>query len=166
MTSTSTYPGFNPKAMEAWFTLMAEAMRGAQQAQQAFDAYAQMSGAGDEWQKWLAMYMPAAAAPTPEAMEAWVTEWQKMLGVVPRQQYLDLLEKHAELQRRLEEAQATITALRALLSGRDAQDGAAKQVMDTWSTMLQETLKTQAEWMQQWNTQLSDEQPVSNEDDD
>ncbi|MEZ4582837.1 MAG: hypothetical protein R3A10_14575 [Caldilineaceae bacterium] len=34
-----------PKAMEAWFTLMAEAMRGAQQAQQAFDAYARMTGA-------------------------------------------------------------------------------------------------------------------------
>ena len=65
MSSSSTYPGFNPKAMEAWFTLMAEAMRGAQQAQQAFDAYAHMTGAPEEWQAWMATYMPGVTPPPP-----------------------------------------------------------------------------------------------------
>lgn len=157
MTSSSTYPGFNPKAMEAWFTLMAEAMRGAQQAQQAFDAYAKLAGTPDAWQTWLNTYMPGAA-PTPEAMEAWIEEWQKVLGVVPRRQYLDALARNAELQRRLEQADATINALRALLSGREAQEGAAKQVMDTWSKMLEQTLQTQSEWMQQWNSQIGKEE--------
>ena len=155
--SSSSYPGFNPKAMEAWFTLMAEAMRGVQQAQQAFDAYARMSGAPEEWQTWLATYMPGVAAPPPASMEAWVEEWQKMLGVVPRQQYVALLAKNAELQRRLEQAEATIGALQALVSGGEAQAEAAKQVMDTWSKMLDETLKTQSEWMKRWNSPADDE---------
>ncbi|MEZ4582836.1 MAG: hypothetical protein R3A10_14570 [Caldilineaceae bacterium] len=50
-------------------------------------------------------------------MDAWVEEWQKMLGVVSRQEYLALLEKNAELQRRLEQAEATINALQALVTG-------------------------------------------------
>ena len=155
--SSSSYPGFNPKAMEAWFTLMAEAMRGAQQAQQAFDAYAHMTGAPEEWQAWLATYMPGVTPPPAAAMDAWVEEWQKMLGVVPRQQYLALLEKNAELQRRLEQAEATINALQALVTGGEAQAEAAKQVMDTWSKMLDETLKTQSEWMKRWHPPADDE---------
>ena len=143
--------------MEAWFTLMAEAMRGAQQAQQAFDAYAHMTGAPEEWQAWMATYMPGVTPPPAAAMDAWVEEWQKMLGVVPRQQYLALLEKNAELQRRLEQAEATINALQVLVTGGEAQAEAAKQVMDTWSKMLDETFKTQSEWMKRWHSPVDDE---------
>ncbi|MEZ4715185.1 MAG: SDR family NAD(P)-dependent oxidoreductase [Caldilineaceae bacterium] len=77
---TSPYPGFNPKAMEAWFTLMAEAMRGAQQAQQAFDAYARMTGAGGV--AGMDGHLHARRHAAVAAMDAWVEEWQKMLGVV------------------------------------------------------------------------------------
>lgn len=145
-------PALNPKAMEAWFTLMAEAMRGTQQAQQAFDAYAQMSGTPEEWRQWMSLYMPLAAAPptSPEAMDRWVEEWQRMMGVVPRQRYLDLLASHDELQHRLQKAEETIAGLRALLTGKDVQEDAAHQVVDIWTKMLDDTLKTQAEWMQRW----------------
>lgn len=167
MTPTSPYPGFNPKAMEAWLTLMAEAMRGTHEAQQAMEAYAKMSGTAEEWRRWMERYVPAAQAPSsPEAMEAWVEEWQKMLGVVPRRHYLDVLEKNAELQRRLEEAEETISRLRGLQAGRAAQEETAQQVMDTWSKMLEETLRTQTEWMQRWQHPHSDEKPEKGEQDE
>ncbi|MEZ4558768.1 MAG: hypothetical protein R2854_20440 [Caldilineaceae bacterium] len=65
----------------------------------------------------MATYMPGVTPPPAAAMDAWVEEWQKMLGVVSRQEYLALLEKNAELQRRLEQAEATINALQALVTG-------------------------------------------------
>lgn len=144
-----TYP--DPKLMDAWFTLMAEAMRGAQQARQAFAAVGQMSGSAAEWQTWMAQYLDTAGAATPESMEAWVEEWQKIMGVVPRQRYLALLERNAELERQLRQAQETIAALQALAAGQETGKEAAQQVMDSWNKLLEETLRTQSEWMQRWS---------------
>ena len=50
----------------------------------------------------------------------------------------------------MEKAEATIEKLRKLLEGKGEQPDEAKQVLDTWSTMLNETLKTQTEWMRAW----------------
>lgn len=160
--SSFGYPGFSPSAMEAWFRLMAEAMRGVQEAQQAFEAFAQMSGTPQEWQRWMKTYMPyTQVSATPEVMEQWVEDWQAMLGVVPRHRYLDLLQKNDELQRRLEKAEETIATLRRLLAGNEAQSDAAHQVMDTWSKMLEDTLKTQTEWMRQWSDKPEEDRNVS-----
>ncbi|MEZ4715186.1 MAG: hypothetical protein R2851_03725 [Caldilineaceae bacterium] len=42
--------------------------------------------------------------------------------------------------------------MQALVTGGEAQAEAAQQVMDTWSKMLDETLKTQSEWMKRWHS--------------
>ncbi len=136
----------NPKVMEAWFTLMAEAMRGTEQAQTALKSVPM--GDPEAWQKWMNQFMPNATSGTASAFEENLEDWYQMMGVVPRARYLDALEKIDILQRRLEKAQETIETLRA--DRKDSQTDEAKQALDTWSQMLNETLKTQTEWMRAW----------------
>jgi len=140
----------SPKALEAWFTLVNEAMRGTQDAQQALKSLGENAGSADDLSRWLQTFMPNVqpAAP-PETFETWLEEWWRVMGVVPRARYLELLERCDTLQRRLERAEETIQSLKTLL-GKEGQDEEARQALDLWSSMLSETLKTQTEWMKAW----------------
>lgn len=149
----------NPKMMEAWFTLMAEAMRGTKEAEEAFQSLPKMSANSEDLGHWLHKFMPLAAPNfQPEAFEGQLEEWWQMMGVVPRARYLELLDKNDKLQRRLEKAEETIQKLRKMTKKQGPQAEEAKQVLDSWNTMLQETLKTQTEWMRAWtaNEPLAD----------
>jgi len=140
--------------MEAWFTLMAEAMRGTKEAQEAFQSLSKATLDPADLNRWLGAFMPALAAspasPRPEMLEEWLEEWWRMIGVVPRARYLELLEKHDALTRQLEKAQETIRNMQGTLDHKGQQEQYAKNVLDLWNTMLDETLKTQAEWMKAW----------------
>ncbi len=145
----------SPKALEAWYTLMAEATRGSAQAQEAFQSLSKMSGSPDDMNRWMAQFMPGVASTTrftPDAFEDQLEDWWRLMGVVPRARYLDLLEKCDTLQRKLDKAEETIENLRKRVSGSSSQPGGeeTKQVLDMWSSMMGETLKTQTEWMKAW----------------
>lgn len=152
---------FSPKAMEAWFTLMAEAMKGAE-AQEAFKSLAEASTNPETLQQWQARFMPrAGASATPEAFEEWLEEWWKMMGVVPRSRYLELLERYEALRLRLEKAEETIHQLRATLGGKGSEQDAQK-LLDLWEAMLKESVKAQAEWLRTWaatNDAKKDDEP-------
>jgi hypothetical protein len=140
----------NPKVLEAWFTLMNEAMQGTKEARKAFKALSEMTPTPENLTGWMSTFMPAAYASShmhPEVFEDWLEDWWRVMGVVPRARYLELLEKHDLLQRRLEKAEETIQKLRKAL-GQEGPEEEAKKVLDLWSTMLEDTLKTQTEWMQ------------------
>lgn len=140
----------NPKMLEAWFTLMTEAMQGTKEAQRAIRSLSEMTPTQENLTGWLTTFMPAAYTSSqtrPEVFEDWLEDWWRMMGVVPRSRYLELLEKHDILQRRLEKAEETIQKLRKAL-GQEGPEDEAKKVLDMWSTMLEDTLKTQTEWMQ------------------
>jgi hypothetical protein len=143
-------PLFSPKAMETWLILMAEAMRGTAEAQEAFKSLTTASSSPEELKQWLARFMPFAGttAATPELFEDWLEEWWKAMGVVPRSRYLELLERYEILRTRLEKADETIHKLRAMLGKDHEQD--AQKILNLWDTMLQESLKAQAEWMRTW----------------
>lgn len=140
--------------LEAWFTLMAEAMRGTQEAQEAFRALSEISANPEELSRWMARFMPAAVASTanlqPETFEAQLEEWWRIMGVVPRSRYLEVLERCDTLQRRLDRAEETIRDLRARLAGQERQEAEAQKALDVWNTMMAETLKSQVEWMKAW----------------
>jgi hypothetical protein len=70
------------------------------------------------------------------------------MGVVPRSRYLELLERYEILRTKLEKADETIHKLRAMLGKDHEQD--AQKILNMWDTMLQESLKAQAEWMRTW----------------
>src|SRR5215470_14305131 len=102
----------DPKVTEAWFTLMAEAMRGTKEAQEAFQSLSKGTLDPADLNRWIATFMPglgsSAAREQPGGPEQWLEDWWRMMGVVPRARYLELLEKYDTLTRRLEQARETI----------------------------------------------------------
>ena len=84
-----------------------------------------------------------------EEFREWMQEWWKMMGVVPRSQYLELLERYDVLRTRLEEAEATIQRLRATL-GVKGQEKQANEILDHWETATHAALKAQSEWLRTW----------------
>jgi len=69
--------------MEAWFTLMAEAAQGTEQAQTAFKNVP--SGDPEAWQKWMRKFMPGVAPNfSADGFEDQLEEWYRLMGVVPR----------------------------------------------------------------------------------
>ena len=149
---------FTPKAMEAWFTLMTEAMRGKQTSEEALNGLTKMPTTPEEWQRWMTQFAPhlTATTATPEAFESWLENWHRTMGVVPRSRYLELLEKYDALQRKLEKAEETIETLRSMLDSKEQHQQEAKKVADMWGTMMQETAKAQSEWMRTWTTSKKD----------
>jgi len=144
---------FNPKVLEARYTLLAEAMRGTTEAQDAFKKLSEMSATPEEFNRWLAQFMPGAASATklsPEAFEDQLENWWRMMGVVPRARYLEILEKCDALERKLNKAEETIKGLRQRLGSQEQQEEDAKKVLNMWGTVMEETLKTQTEWMKAW----------------
>jgi hypothetical protein len=94
--------------------------------------------------------MPAGVGRSrPEAFEAWLEEWWKLMGVVPRSRYVELLERCELLRSRLQEAESTISRLRAVIGVR-GQEQEARRTLDLGAKALAETLKAQTEWMRLW----------------
>jgi hypothetical protein len=144
----------DPKAMEAWFRLVTEAMQGTQQAQQALRSLSEMPRTPDAVARWMTRFMPAAAGTVkPERFEEWLEGWYKMLGVVPRSRYLEALERAEQLRTRLEEAEHTIQQLRSMI-GMRGQEEEARRVLNLWEQSVTETLQAHAAWMRAvWPTQ-------------
>jgi phosphoglycolate phosphatase-like HAD superfamily hydrolase len=142
----------DPKVMEAWFTLMAEAMKGTKEAQQAFQSLSKATLDPADLNRWMGTFMPglaSSAAPQQgEGPEQWLEDWWRMMGVVPRARYLELLEKYDTLTRRLEQARETIEKMRAALDDKARPE--VKNVLDLWNTMLDETVKMQEQWARAW----------------
>jgi len=140
---------FTPKMMEAWFNLMSEAMRGSGDAQQIMKNLSSTTNVSEETLRMMARFMPPGMMPMqPEAMSDWLEEWWRMMGVVPRHRYLELLERYELLRSRLEESEKTSRRLQSMLGEKRQEE--AQKVLDFWGNTLEETLKSQNEWMQMW----------------
>jgi hypothetical protein len=138
--------------MELWFRLMSDAMRGTADAQEAIRTLGEMPTTPDQLTRWMTRFMPMAAGQTakPEMMGDWLEDTWKMMGVVPRYRYLELLERHEILRNRLEQAEKTIHSLRKATSGAKIPEQEFQQILNLWEGMLQETLSMQADWMRSW----------------
>jgi hypothetical protein len=144
---------WNPKVLEAWYTLMAEAARGTTEAQEAFQSLSEMSATPEALNQWVTQFMPGAASSInfqPEKFEDQLENWWRMMGVVPRPRYLELLERCDILERKLNRAESTIESLRKKLGAQEQQGEDAKKAMDLWGSLMEETLKAQTEWINAW----------------
>ncbi|GAB4444697.1 MAG: hypothetical protein Fur0044_40960 [Anaerolineae bacterium] len=138
--------------MELWLRLMSDAMRGTADAQEAIRTLGEIPTTPDQLTRWMTRFMPlmAGQTPGPEMMGDWLEDAWKMMGVVPRYRYLELLERHELLRQRLEEAEKTIQKLRKTSSGNKMPEQEVQQILNLWEGMLQETLSMQADWMRTW----------------
>lgn len=138
-----------PKMLEAWFNLMSEAMRGSADAQHLMKTLSSSTTASEEALRMMMRFMPPGMPPLqPEAFNEWMEEWWRMMGVVPRYRYLELLERYELLRTRLEESERTSRRLQSMIGEKRQEE--AQKVLDFWGSTLEETLKAQAEWMRAW----------------
>jgi hypothetical protein len=138
----------NPnKMMETWLNLVTEAMRGNGDARETVRTITGSSMRPDELLRVMTRFMPAGAVPfQAEAMNEWLEEYWRMMGVVPRYRYLDLLERYEQLRLRLEEVEKS----RQLPMMPNSQPEDAQKVFGLWSSMMEETMKAQQEMMKAW----------------
>jgi hypothetical protein len=138
----------DPKVMEAWFTLMAEAMKGTKEAQQAFQSLSKATLDPADLNRWMGTFMPglasSAAPQQAEGPEQWLEDWWRMMGVVPRARYLELLEKYDTLTRRLEQARETIEKMRAALDDKAREPGPRAMNSETKRQKKPATIKAES----------------------
>jgi hypothetical protein len=141
----------DPKLLESWLRLTADALRGTEEARKALEALGANPLTPEALAAWARAWMPREAAGAPGAgdIQALVEEYWKTLGVVPRQRYLELLERCEELKSRLQEAEKTVKNLRELLAARGRSQEAEGAIGD-WEELTRKALQTQAEWAQSW----------------
>lgn len=141
----------DPREMERWLRLMADALRGAGQAQEAVRALAGGPLSPEALARWSSLWLgsPESEGRDAQELKDWVESSWKNLGVVPRYQYLELLERHEELKAKLEQAEATVKNLRELLAER-GPNREAQGVLDQWEDVARKTLEAQAEWARAW----------------
>jgi hypothetical protein len=143
-----------PKMMEAWVTLMAEAMRGSSDAQDAMRLLTLNDTTQDNLMRWTSRFMPTAMTATAPAQSAvfgeWLEQWWKTMGVVPRYRYVELLERNEELRQRLddcEKLQRRMTGMTGLNPLAAASSEETEKVVSLWGSMIDDTLKMQSEWL-------------------
>lgn len=138
--------------MEAWFRLMKDAVGGNAEAQEAMRMLTSGPTNPDQMMRWMSRFLPlATGGMTPvktDVFENWLDEYWRMMGVVPRYRYLELLERHEALRSRLEESEKTVRQLQGMLGVPGHQREEAQKVIGLWGEMMHQTMKAQLEWMQ------------------
>ncbi|MDW7712030.1 MAG: hypothetical protein SCH98_16310 [Deferrisomatales bacterium] len=141
----------DPKLLESWLRLTADALRGTEEARRALEALGARPPTADALNAWARAWLPKESAPAadPGDLRQLVEEYWKALGVVPRQSYLELLERCEELKTRLEEAEATVKNLRELLASR-GREPEAQRAIGEWEQLTKKALQAQADWARNW----------------
>ena len=141
----------DPKLLETWLRLTADALRGTGEARKALDALGANPLTPEALTAWARAWMPkeGVSGPDPRDLQGLVEDYWKALGVVPRQQYVELLQRCEELKERLQEAESTVRNLRELLQtrGREAE---AQRAIGEWEDLTKKALEAQKEWARTW----------------
>jgi hypothetical protein len=135
--------------IEAWLHLVTETIQGGDRAQETFRRLAEAWKSQEELNTWMQRFLPVRSETSRQEVREWIEDWWKVMGVVPRSRYLELLERSEMLRAKLEEAEATIQQLRATVGVR-GQEKQANEILNVWETAIQTTLKAQNEWLQTW----------------
>ncbi len=154
---------FNPnKMMEAWLNLITEAARGSNEAREVIKSITGTSLRPDEVVRMMTHFMPAGVGPiSADTINESLEEYWKMMGVVPRYRYLELLERYEELRIKLEEKERSMRMQPMLDVSPKPEE--TKKVLDLWGAMLQQTLQAQQEMMQAVAAPLKKQQDSSSE---
>jgi hypothetical protein len=145
------------RLLELWLRMSADAVRGADSAQQAMGALGQSPVSPAALASWMQMWLPEAREKDPPPVSAadastfqkMVEDWWRHLGVAPRHQYDELRTRYEELHRRVEESEATVRRLRGSLASEGGR-AEAQDMLDTWERATEQTLTAQAEWARRW----------------
>ncbi len=140
---------------DAWLEFSAQAMKGAEDAQKAFERMAAKSFSADALSEWARQWLPEGGAGAKDLADV-VEAWWKAVGGVPRSRYEEVLRQNEQLWQRLKEAEATISRLRETLV-RDVTQKTQEQteaLLDEWEKTTRQVMETQAEIARKWSEGL------------
>lgn len=144
----------DPKLLEAWLRLTADALKGTEDARKALETLGVTPPSPEALSRWAGAWLPRYAErrepPAGGDLQEIAEQWWKALGVVPRHRYLELLERYEELRARLEDAEKTIRNLRDLLTRRGGDAEAGGAMLDQWEETTRKVLQAQSEWTKSW----------------
>ena len=135
--------------------MTADALRGADDAQRAVGALGQSPMTPTALEAWMKLWLPQASpAKGLSAVEvsdfhALLENWWLLMGVVPRYRYDELERQYQELKKRLEDSEKTVRRLRRAL-GTEGGQAEARDMLDAWENLTQETMAAQSEWTRRW----------------
>ena len=144
----------DPKLLEAWLRLTADALKGTEEARKTLETLGVTPPSREALARWAAAWLPQYGErrepPQGGELQEIAEQWWKALGVVPRHRYLELLERYEELRVRLEEAEKTIRNLRDVLARRGSDSEAGSELLDQWEETTRKVLEAQSEWAKSW----------------
>lgn len=145
----------NSAFIDEWLRLVTETTQQGNRAQGAFRYLTTAWKSQEEMSKWIERFLPKSEISRPQEIRGWIEDWWKVMDVVPRSLYLELLERNELLKTKLEEAETTIQQLRATvrMAGQEEQ---ANEILNVWESTIQTTLKAQNEWLQTWTDSLQE----------
>ncbi len=146
------------RIMEAWLSMMTEAVRGNTDARAAVQAMTMAPMRPDEMLRLMTTFMPPGIAPVQaEVFNDWLEEYWKAMGVVPRYRYLELLERYERARERVEELER-FTRSRTQLSSSLERTGndSAERVLSMWGKVMEDSMKMQQEMLKTWMTTAAD----------
>lgn len=148
------------RVMEAWLSMMTEAVRGNSDAREAVRSMTMAPMRPDEMLRLMTTFMPPGVAPVQvEMFNDWLEEYWKAMGVVPRYRYLELLERYERARERVEELERhnrTRTQLSSSLERTSNEN--ADRVLSMWGKVMEESMKMQQEMLKTWMT-VSEDRP-------
>ncbi|MEM8556787.1 MAG: hypothetical protein AAGG50_02985 [Bacteroidota bacterium] len=115
-----------------------------------FDAWQRLvaEGAGEAAKAWVEIARGAALPSAGDDADEPATEqWYRAIGMVPRQRYLDLLDRCEQLRRKLEDAEARLERLHQSNASTAEVTEVATEMMASWQDAMRETFQAQAAWM-------------------
>ncbi|HCR49905.1 MAG TPA: hypothetical protein DIW24_09765, partial [Bacteroidetes bacterium] len=86
----------------------------------------------------------------PAELQKMQDDWHRVMGVVPRQRYLDLLEKYDALQRQLELTEQALRAAKAPTTATTDHEP-NEQIVKSWQQMAEQTLSLQSAWLKNFS---------------
>jgi len=134
----------DPKLGEAMMRLMADALKGVASAQEALRSLAQMPKRPEAFYEWIRTHAPNLGdLAQSELIGEQFEEWLRMMGFVPRSRYLELLERHELLRRKLEEMEKSREKIQSTLD----PSHVASELLNTLGSTIEKTLASQQQWV-------------------
>ncbi|MEM9997581.1 MAG: hypothetical protein AAF809_07755 [Bacteroidota bacterium] len=127
-----------------------------------FDAWQRLvaEGAGEAAKAWVEIARGAALPSAGEDADEPATEqWYRAIGMVPRQRYLDLLDRTEQLRRKLEDAEARLERLHQSNASAAEATEVASEMMASWQDAMRETFQAQAAWMKAFEPSDTEDAP-------
>jgi hypothetical protein len=145
---------------DALLGLLNDAHKGVERAREALSALSALPPKPEALIGWAKEYAPNLGdLASSRLFGEQIEEWYRSIGFVPRDRYLELLDRYEQLRLQLEETEEAAEQVKSVL---DPSHAAAKLV-DTLGQAAESALRTQTNWLKSFRESVEPPASASNE---